>query len=89
MKKLFNLAAKAFMLVVWAVFITNLVSPFPGMAHIALNVMAIFTLFMHVMQCVLFSSALSKETPMSGVEKLSIILFGTFALIDLKDKYLK
>ncbi|WP_105903000.1 DUF1145 domain-containing protein [Vibrio gangliei] len=89
MKKLFNLAAKAFMLVVWLVFITNLINPFPGMAHIALNVMAIFTLFMHAMQSMLFSSALPKETTMTRWEKLSIVLFGTFALIDLKDKYLK
>ncbi|MGO2498515.1 MAG: DUF1145 domain-containing protein [Vibrio litoralis] len=89
MKKLLNLLAKAFMLLVWAVFITNLVQPFPGMAHIALNVMAVFTLFMHGLQSLLFSSALGEGVALTRWEKISIVLFGTFALLDLKNKYLK
>ncbi|HCH00921.1 MAG TPA: hypothetical protein DEV85_03395 [Vibrio sp.] len=48
------------MLLVWAVFITNLVKPFPGIAHITLNVIAVFTLFMHGLQSLLFSSALGE-----------------------------
>ena len=89
MKKVFNLLAKGFMLLVWGVFITNLVQPFPGAAHIALNVMAIFTLFMHGLQSLLFSTALAEGVTLNRWEKVSIMLFGTFALLDLKNKYLK
>ncbi|WP_086981885.1 DUF1145 domain-containing protein [Vibrio aphrogenes] len=89
MKKLLNLIAKVFMLMVWMVFITNLIQPFPGVAHIAMNVMALFTLVMHGLQSFLFSSALPKGVSLSKWEKCTIILFGTFALLDLKDKYLK
>ncbi|MFV0575784.1 MAG: DUF1145 domain-containing protein [Vibrio sp.] len=88
MKKLLNVLAKVFMLVVWGVFISNLVHPFPGIAHIAMNVMAVFMLFMHGMQSLLFSTALAKDVKMTAWEKFSIVLFGTFALLDLKDKYL-
>ena len=89
MKKVFNLLAKTFMLVVWAVFITNLIQPFPDVAYIALNAMAIFMLLMHGLQSSLFSSALGEEISLTHWEKVSIILFGTFSLLDLKNKYLK
>ncbi len=90
MKTIFTLLAKLFMLVVWAVFITNFIRPFPGIAHIALNVMAIFTIFMHGLQSLLFSGdALGKDVQLTRREKISIFIFGTFALIDIKNKYLK
>lgn len=89
MKKVIQLLAKGFMLLVWGVFIANLIHPFPGMAYVALNIMAIFMLLMHGLQSVLFSTALAEGKTLSRWEKISIVLFGTFALLDLKDKYLK
>lgn len=89
MKKVMNILAKLFMLVVWGVYIANVVNPFPDFAHIALNVMAIFMIFMHGLQSLLFSgNALGKDVTITRWEKFSIFLFGTFALIDIKNKYL-
>ncbi|OEF26113.1 DUF1145 domain-containing protein [Vibrio rumoiensis] len=90
MKKIMHIVAKLFMLLVWGVFIANLIQPFPGLTHVALNVMAIFMLFMHALQSLLFSGdALGKDVKLTRWEKFSIFLFGTFALIDIKNKYLK
>lgn len=78
---------KLFMLVVWAVFILNILKPFPHLTHIALNVMAIFMLFIHGLQSLLFSQALTPTVALSRWEKISIWLFGTLALIDIKERY--
>ncbi|MBD1576445.1 DUF1145 domain-containing protein [Vibrio sp. S11_S32] len=90
MEAIFTIFAKLFMLVVWGVFITNFIQPFPGITHIALNVMAIFTIFMHGLQSLLFSgNALGPDVQLTRWEKISIFIFGTFALIDIKNKYFK
>lgn len=90
MKKIITIIAKLFMLVVWGVFILNFIRPFPSFAHVAFNAMAILMIVMHGLQSLLFSgNALGKEVTLTKWEKFSIFLFGTFALIDIKNKYLK
>ncbi len=89
MKQVFLILAKLFMLLVWAMLIFNFIQPFPGMMAVALNVMAVFMLFMHGLQSLLFSGALGQQMSLTKWEKWSIFIFGTFALIDIKNKYLK
>lgn len=89
MKKIFLMLAKIFMLVVWGVLLLNLIQPFAGSMHIALNVMGIFMLLMHGLQVLMLTKLSAGQISLTTKEKLSIWLFGSFAMADLKDKIMQ
>lgn len=88
MKRFFITLAKVFMICVWIVVAINLINPLPGSMHIALNVMAIFMLFMHGLQVFMLTKFSGGKIQLSNKEKASIWIFGSFATFSLKDKLL-
>lgn len=88
MKWLINLA-KAMILFVWLVLIFNLFAPFPGKAAIALYIMTGFLVFMHLLQMLIFIGAFGDKINISSWEKWSILIFGIFALLGIREKHMK
>ncbi|KOO05751.1 DUF1145 domain-containing protein [Vibrio hepatarius] len=82
------LLAKAAIGFVWLVLILNIFMPFPGKAAIALYIMAAFLFIMHGLQMLIFVGAFGDKVKMSGWEKWSILIFGIFALLDIRRKHM-
>ncbi|MEZ8141186.1 hypothetical protein A1OO_06695 [Enterovibrio norvegicus FF-33] len=80
--------AKAAIGFVWLVLITNIISPFPGVAAMALYIMTAFLFCMHGLQMLIFIGAFGDKVSMTRWEKWSILIFGIFALLDIRRKYM-
>ncbi|EKO3410035.1 DUF1145 domain-containing protein [Vibrio fluvialis] len=80
--------AKAAIAFVWLVLLINIVMPFPGKAAIALYIMTAFLFFMHGLQMLIFVGAFGDKVKMNGWEKWSILIFGIFALLDIRRKHM-
>lgn len=80
--------AKAAIAFVWLVLLINIVMPFPGKAAIALYIMTAFLFFMHGLQMLIFVGAFGDKIKMNGWEKWSILIFGIFALLDIRRKHM-
>ncbi|EMA8959746.1 DUF1145 domain-containing protein [Vibrio fluvialis] len=80
--------AKAAIAFVWLVLFINIVMPFPGKAAIALYIMTAFLFFMHGLQMLIFVGAFGDKVKMNGWEKWSILIFGIFALLDIRRKHM-
>ncbi|QIL85566.1 DUF1145 domain-containing protein [Vibrio sp. HDW18] len=87
MKGLIWLAKTAIGLV-WLVLLLNIAMPFPGNAAIALYIMAAFLLMMHGLQMLIFIGAFGDKLPLTRWDKWSILIFGIFALLDIRRKYM-
>ncbi|QXO17500.1 DUF1145 domain-containing protein [Vibrio ostreae] len=87
MKILLTLAKMAIGFV-WLILLINIVMPFPGKAAIALYIMAAFLLMMHGLQALIFIGAFGDKINMSRGEKWSILVFGIFALLDIRRKHM-
>jgi len=81
--------AKAAIAFVWFVLIVNIFHPFPGNAAIALYIMTAFLFFMHGLQMLIFIGAFGDKIEMTRWEKWSILIFGIFALLDIRRKYMR
>ncbi len=82
------LLAKAAIGFVWLVLLLNIFMPFPGNAAIALYIMTAFLFMMHGIQMLIFIGAFGDKVKMSSWEKWSILIFGIFALLDIRRKYM-
>ncbi|WP_305818243.1 DUF1145 domain-containing protein [Photobacterium leiognathi] len=82
------LIAKLAIAFVWLVLLINIVHPFPGVAAMALYIMTAFLFMMHGLQMLIFIGAFGDKINMSGWEKWSILIFGIFALLDIRRKYM-
>ncbi len=80
--------AKAAIAFVWFVLIFNIFHPFPGKAAIALYIMTAFLFIMHGLQMLIFIGAFGDKINMSKWEKWSILIFGIFALLDIRRKHM-
>ncbi|MGY2574112.1 DUF1145 domain-containing protein [Vibrio sp. C8] len=80
--------AKAAIAFVWLVLLLNIVMPFPGKAAIALYIMTAFLLIMHGLQMLIFVGAFGDKVKTSSWEKWSILIFGIFALLDIRRKHM-
>ncbi len=80
--------AKAAIAFVWLVLIINIVMPFPGKAAIALYIMTAFLFIMHGLQALIFIGAFGDKITISRWEKWSILVFGIFALLDIRRKHM-
>ncbi|GAB7218782.1 MULTISPECIES: DUF1145 domain-containing protein [Vibrio] len=80
--------AKAAIAFVWFVLIFNIFHPFPGKAAIALYIMTAFLLMMHGLQSAIFLGAFGDKVKLTSWEKWSILIFGIFALLDIRRKYM-
>lgn len=78
--------AKAVIAIVWGVLFFNLVMPFDYPLDLVLYIIMGFLFFTHVLQTVIFSAAFSKQLSLSWGDKLSILVFGVCALIDIRNK---
>lgn len=81
--------AKAAISLMWLILLFNIVSPFPGEIATMLYIIGAFLLVMHAMQTLIFVRAFSGKIPMTRWDKSAILLFGVFALIDIRRKYLR
>ncbi|MBW3698569.1 DUF1145 domain-containing protein [Vibrio sp. T187] len=86
--KIMLMLAKASIAFVWFVLIVNIFHPFPGNAAVALYIMTAFLLFMHGIQMLIFIGAFGDKISMTRWEKWSILIFGIFALLDIRRKYM-
>ncbi|MCG6351551.1 DUF1145 domain-containing protein [Vibrio fluvialis] len=86
--KILLILAKAAIAFVWLVLLINIVMPFPGKAAIALYIMTAFLFFMHGLQMLIFVGAFGDKVKMNGWEKWSILIFGIFALLDIRRKHM-
>ncbi|WP_305460190.1 DUF1145 domain-containing protein [Photobacterium leiognathi] len=82
------LIAKLAIAFVWLVLLINIVHPFPGVATMALYIMTAFLFMMHGLQMLIFIGAFGDKINMSGWEKWSILIFGIFALLDIRRKHM-
>ncbi|MBP2699220.1 DUF1145 domain-containing protein [Photobacterium lucens] len=82
------LVAKLAIAFVWLVLLVNIVHPFPGVAAMALYIMTAFLFMMHGLQMLIFIGAFGDKINMSGWEKWSILIFGIFALLDIRRKHM-
>ncbi|PLS40725.1 DUF1145 domain-containing protein [Carnobacterium maltaromaticum] len=82
------LLAKAAIAFVWLVLLVNIVHPFPGTVAMALYIMTAFLFMMHGLQMLIFIGAFGDKITMSGWEKWSILIFGIFALLDIRRKHM-
>ncbi len=80
--------AKAAIAFVWFILILNFFMPFPGKAAIALYIMTAFLFMMHSLQMLIFIGAFGDKISMSRWEKWSILIFGVFALLDIRKKHM-
>lgn len=87
MKALIMLA-KAAIGFVWFILILNLFMPFPGKSAIALYIMTAFLFMMHGLQMAIFIGAFGDKITMGRWEKWSILIFGIFALLDIRRKHM-
>ncbi|MCA2015408.1 DUF1145 domain-containing protein [Vibrio tritonius] len=81
-------AAKICIGLVWLVLLLNIAMPFPGKAAIALYIMTVFLFMMHGLQMLIFIGAFGDKVTTSRWEKWSILLFGIFALLDIRRKHM-
>lgn len=86
--KVLILLAKAAIAFVWFILILNFFMPFPGKAAIALYIMTAFLFMMHGLQMAIFIGAFGDKIKMSSWEKWSILIFGIFALLDIRRKHM-
>ncbi len=86
--KILLMLAKAAIAFVWLILLINIVMPFPGKAAIALYIMAVFIFFIHGLQMLIFIGAFGDKIQMKGWEKWSILIFGIFALLDIRRKHM-
>ncbi|ASF98743.1 DUF1145 domain-containing protein [Vibrio anguillarum] len=80
--------AKAAIAFVWLILLLNIFMPFPGKAAIALYIMTAFLFIMHGLQMLIFIGAFGDKISMSRWEKWSILVFGVFALLDIRRRHM-
>jgi putative membrane protein len=80
--------AKAAIAFVWLILLLNIFMPFPGKAAIALYIITAFLFIMHGLQMLIFLGAFGDKISMSRWEKWSILVFGVFALLDIRRKHM-
>ncbi len=86
--KILLILAKAAIAFVWLVLLFNIVMPFPGNAAIALYIMTAFLFMMHGLQMLIFVGAFGDKVKTTKWEKWSILIFGIFALLDIRRKHM-
>ncbi|CAH0534751.1 hypothetical protein VST7929_02707 [Vibrio stylophorae] len=90
MTTFFNWLAKLGMLAVWGLWSYNWFVPLEGLASAILTGMGFLVLVLHLLQVALAASAVkAMKQQMTAWDKLNVLLFGTFGLIDIRRKYLQ
>ncbi|MFD2177149.1 DUF1145 domain-containing protein [Veronia pacifica] len=82
------LVAKASISFVWLVLFANIFYPFPGNAAITLYILTGFLFMMHGIQMLIFIGAFGDKIAATRWEKWSILIFGIFAMLDIRRKYM-
>ncbi|MCD9556911.1 DUF1145 domain-containing protein [Photobacterium carnosum] len=82
------ITAKIAIALVWLILFINIVHPFPRVSAIALYIMTAFLFMMHGLQMLIFVGAFGDKIKMSRWEYWSILIFGIFALLDIRRKHM-
>ena len=82
------ITAKIAIALVWLILFINIVHPFPGVSAIALYIMTAFLFMMHGLQMLIFIGVFGDKIKMSRWEYWSILIFGIFALLDIRRKHM-
>lgn len=82
------LLAKVSITFVWLILMTNIFYPFPGVAAMAFYILTGFLLCIHGLQMLIFVGAFGDKINMTRRETWSILIFGVFALLDIRQKYM-
>ncbi|GLS92283.1 membrane protein [Psychromonas marina] len=80
--------AKALMIVIWALLLSNLFFPFPGKAEIVFYLLLGFVIFMHLIQLLMIYGAFSEKLKLTKLEAGQIFIFGVFKLWQIKGRLL-
>ncbi|WP_070962926.1 DUF1145 domain-containing protein [Vibrio sonorensis] len=80
---------KALFAGVWLVLLYNIIQPFAGNAAVALYIFTACLFFMHGIQMLMFVKVFGQKINMTTWEKWSILVFGVFSLLHIRNKYLK
>lgn len=73
---------------VWLILLLNFFMPFYSKAAIALYILTAFLFMMHGLQSAIFIGAFGDKIEMTTWEKWSILIFGVFALLDIRRKHM-
>lgn len=87
--KILILLAKISIGFVWLILLGNIFYPFPGVAAMALYIMTAFLFCMHCLQMLIFIGAFGDVITMTRWEKWSILIFGVFALLGIRQKHIR
>ena len=86
--KQFIILAKISLIFVWLILMFNILHPFPGVGAMALYIMTGFLLCMHGLQMLIFIGAFGDKIAITRWDKWSILIFGVFALLDIRQKHM-
>jgi len=86
MKRLFNLIAIAVMVLFWLGVAGSLVLPLPGKLNDLLPICGAVVLLMHWAQASMVKRSCRGYIPISRGRYLAILLFGIFAMMDIRAK---
>lgn len=87
--KIFIFIAKLAIAFVWVILGINIVEPFHGSTALMLYVLTVFLFFMHGLQMLIFMGAFGDKLALSKWERWSILVFGIFALLDIRQKHMQ
>ncbi len=86
--KILIIIAKLSIALVWLILAINIVSPFHGATALMLYVLTAFLFMMHGLQMMIFLGAFGDKLSLSRWERWSILIFGIFALLDIRQKHM-
>ena len=86
--KILLIIAKLSIAFVWLILAINIVSPFHGATALMLYVLTAFLFMMHGLQMMIFLGAFGDKLSLSRWERWSILIFGIFALLDIRQKHM-
>ncbi|WP_022943254.1 DUF1145 domain-containing protein [Psychromonas hadalis] len=78
--------AKALMVLIWLLLLSNLFFPFPGKAEIVFYLLLGFMVMMHLIQLLMIYGAFSEKLKLTKQEALQIFIFGVFKLWQIKGR---
>jgi uncharacterized protein YhhL (DUF1145 family) len=70
----------------WAVFLLNIVQPFPGGLHEIFLVGGIGIFLIHIMECVQYFKIIRGKGLVLGLDIAQVLLFGIFHVVLLKQR---
>jgi putative membrane protein len=87
--KILIFIAKLAIAFVWIILGINIFSPFHGATALMLYVLTVFLFLMHGLQMMIFLGAFGDKLSLTKWERFSILIFGIFALLGIRQKHMQ